>query len=49
MNNNYGVITEQGYPVSDNFGFKPLTEDEKEKIEKSLEKMNNANKEPYNN
>lgn len=35
MNNNYGVLTEQGYPVGDNLGFKPLTEEEKEKVEKS--------------
>ena len=37
-----GVITEQGYPVNGaNLGFKPLSESEREALEKALEKDNN--------
>lgn len=31
MSSNYGVLTEQGYPVGQ-FGFNPLTEQESKKI-----------------
>ena len=36
-NKEYGVITEQGYNTGC-FGFKPITEDEKTKVEEELEK-----------
>lgn len=38
-NKDYGVITEQGYNTGC-FGFKPITEDEKSKVEAELEKKN---------
>lgn len=34
--NNYGVINEQGYPVGQ-FGFRPISEQEKAAIEKNTE------------
>ena len=34
--NNYGVINEQGYPVGQ-FGFRPISEQEKAAIEKNAE------------
>lgn len=33
-----GVIHEQGFPVGNNLGFKPLTEAERKKIEEDLKK-----------
>ena len=43
-NNNFGVINEQGYPAGQ-FGFTPITEQERKKIEedekKKEEKKNN--------
>ena len=38
---NIGVIHEQGFPVGNNLGFKPLTEAEKRKIEEDLKKKEN--------
>lgn len=32
----FGVIHEQGFPVGENLGFKPLTEAEKKKIEEQI-------------
>lgn len=40
MNDNYGVLTEQGYPVGDNLGFKPLSEEEKEELENKFNTEN---------
>lgn len=41
---NYGVITEQGYPVGNGLGFKPLTEQENEDIKKQEEKKEEKDK-----
>lgn len=38
---NYGVLTEQGYPVGNDLGFKPLTEEEKKKLEEKFNEENN--------
>lgn len=38
--NEMGIITEQGYPMGQ-FGFKPLNEDEKKRIEDSNKKDDN--------
>ncbi len=40
----YGVITEQGYPMGNGLGFKPLTEQENEAIKKQEEKKEENNK-----
>lgn len=39
--NNYGVINEQGYPVGQ-FGFRPISEQEKAAIEKNIEDSKKA-------
>ena len=35
-NKNFGVITEQGYPIG-KFGFSSITEDEKKKLEEDMD------------
>jgi hypothetical protein len=38
MPKNYGVITEQGYPMSNGLGYKPLNEEDKDQIDKDKDK-----------
>lgn len=44
-NNNYGVLTEQGYPISGGLGFKPLTETDKKILDESSAHYNKVNNE----
>lgn len=44
MSNNYGVVTEQGYPVGQ-FGFKPITEQDKKSLEEAEAKKKQKAKE----
>lgn len=37
MDNNYGVIQEQGFATGTGLGFQPLTESEKKDLEKKFE------------
>ena len=37
IDNNYGVITEQGYTIGDGMGFKPLNEQDKKHIDEGKE------------
>lgn len=49
-NNNYGVLTEQGYPISaDGLGFKSLTETDKKILDESSAHYNKVNKEKNDN
>ena len=40
-----GVIHEQGFPVGNNLGFKPLTESERKKLEEQIGGLKETTKE----
>jgi hypothetical protein len=48
-NNNYGVLTEQGFPISGGLGFKPLTETDKKILDESSAHYNKVNNEKNDN